>query len=635
MVIRLKLNIGIINAFTLIFISCLMIGTISFPIASNGSLANNTSITNDNETQIIANNDVNNTNITISEPQYTNSVTNGVIIRDPSLNDSNIHYLEDNLLTTTSTKLSCYTSAKFINITYSGSSSLTDYQMMYIIHKCNGTDNGKDIYLNGTYQNWNDYPNDIRFTDIDGNLLDYWVETSNTSQATVWVEVNNIPPGGCNIMMYYGSNESSLSNGENAFPFFDDFNFLSPYRWSDLGGSTTSNGELTISSTNNINKGITSNYLFGTGYTVRAKIKSAHFSHSSYSERFGLQNMTPLIGNNAGSIADYSDNDLNDKGKYRNRLPNEQMWRSSIIGWTAGQYQIQEIQRRSYNATYIINDNGATLVSSSSCYYPLFASIIAHTNFNGASISIDWIAVRKCSDVEPGYGPVTLAFSPYAHAVGVYRVNMYIPGEHQTYSLRSIDELYDTISTVEGWKGSWEVSDDDVKANMFTTDSGTDYRRVDYVDLAFFAGHGLDGTICLYYNNNYQYVYLSDCSFGRFHAKWIGFESCLIGNDTDSCNMSMNGLHELMTYNTVCVDEPYTMGYYWSMYMTMPNYTIMQAWFDACNMCDPLNVSTTVFYADGCRDDYLYGFGPVGPDPDAITPIYNRVSKSNNTTIRW
>jgi len=99
---------------------------------------------------------------------------------------------------------------------------------------------------------------DIRFYDASKNELNYWLETkTNSTLAKFWVKVPSIPVAGTTIYMYYGnSSVGTLSNGNNVFVFFDDFNDLSkwnttpiPYN-SGTGSISVSGGEATIASTN-------------------------------------------------------------------------------------------------------------------------------------------------------------------------------------------------------------------------------------------------------------------------------------------------------------------------------------------------------------------------------------------------
>jgi Concanavalin A-like lectin/glucanases superfamily/Domain of unknown function (DUF2341)/Fibrinogen beta and gamma chains, C-terminal globular domain len=46
---------------------------------------------------------------------------------------------------------------------------------------------------------------DMRFTDINGNILKYWIEDSTNTSVDVWVFIDYVPASGANIYMYYGN----------------------------------------------------------------------------------------------------------------------------------------------------------------------------------------------------------------------------------------------------------------------------------------------------------------------------------------------------------------------------------------------------------------------------------------------
>jgi hypothetical protein len=67
---------------------------------------------------------------------------------------------------------------------------------------------------------------DLRFTNASDSPLDYWLESkTDSSSATVWVEVDDIAASTDTLIyMYYGNaSASSASNGDDTFDFFDDF----------------------------------------------------------------------------------------------------------------------------------------------------------------------------------------------------------------------------------------------------------------------------------------------------------------------------------------------------------------------------------------------------------------------------
>jgi len=86
--------------------------------------------------------------------------------------------------------------------------------------------NFTDDYISLEGHAKNDF-SDVRFTDNDGdNLLDYWRDDSTVGgYSRFWVEVAADLGSNQIIYCYYGNDgASTLSNGSNTFPMFDDFN---------------------------------------------------------------------------------------------------------------------------------------------------------------------------------------------------------------------------------------------------------------------------------------------------------------------------------------------------------------------------------------------------------------------------
>ena len=103
-----------------------------------------------------------------------------------------------------------------VTITEQSGNDLTDYQVLVELDSSN---------FDFTHAQSNG--EDIRFTDLVGNLLDYWIESwdAGAEEAKVWVKVPSIPSNGTTeLYMYYGNpSASSESDGDAVFEFFDDF----------------------------------------------------------------------------------------------------------------------------------------------------------------------------------------------------------------------------------------------------------------------------------------------------------------------------------------------------------------------------------------------------------------------------
>jgi len=122
-----------------------------------------------------------------------------------------------------------------ITITEQSGNDLTDYQVLVELNSTNF--NFEHTQTNGE---------DIRFTDGNGNLLDYWIESWDAvnESAKVWVKVPSIPANSSvEIFLYYGNEEvTDASDGEATFEFFDDFEDYTE-KWQEGGDSPTVSSE--------------------------------------------------------------------------------------------------------------------------------------------------------------------------------------------------------------------------------------------------------------------------------------------------------------------------------------------------------------------------------------------------------
>ena len=133
-------------------------------------------------------------------------------------------------------------------ITISGSTGAgTNYQVLLKVGESSGA-TGADFNLGGLSAKFPSGKNDggdLRFTAADGvTLQDFWVEsvTGNSPNrvAYVWVEVSADLGSNQSIYCYYGNpNATNVSNGDNTFLFFDDFDdgVVNTSKW-NVGAAT-------------------------------------------------------------------------------------------------------------------------------------------------------------------------------------------------------------------------------------------------------------------------------------------------------------------------------------------------------------------------------------------------------------
>ena len=117
-----------------------------------------------------------------------------------------------------------------ITIQENSGNTLTDYQVKLVIDTATLISEGK----------MNSDCSDMRFADIFGNPIPYWIESGqNTSNTIVWIKVPNIPASGTAIVyMYYGNPSAiSESNPNNVFDYYEDFEDGDISDWNVISGT--------------------------------------------------------------------------------------------------------------------------------------------------------------------------------------------------------------------------------------------------------------------------------------------------------------------------------------------------------------------------------------------------------------
>jgi hypothetical protein len=120
----------------------------------------------------------------------------------------------------------------------SASGAGSNYTIQIRVHSNAGTDSQGDVYLNNRCRP--DF-GDIRFTDSDGTLLNYWIQSISRGIATIWLKVNNdLSLTDQTIYLYYGNSAATTtSDGDDTFLFFDDFSSGTLDKWNVVTGTWT------------------------------------------------------------------------------------------------------------------------------------------------------------------------------------------------------------------------------------------------------------------------------------------------------------------------------------------------------------------------------------------------------------
>ena len=321
---------------------------------------------------------------------------------------------------------------------------LTNYQIKLIVHRSDGSDSGDDVYI-GSSGCESDY-DDIRFTKSDGTtLLDYWIEESDSSDATIWVEVDTIAASGnTTIYLYYGNaGASAYSNGDDTFDFFDDFpgSSVDTAKWTVSGSPTVTGGTLIISP----EESVVGKTNFGVNYIVRVRMKSSAFGFASVpyfgfratgdgaftwtSDPGGIFCIYTLVGASGTRVVISSNPSIDT-------------------------YYTCEISRRSTTSVLFSVSGFSSVQSTTNIPSASVPITLATTGAEAPTVTYDWILIRKYAATEPTHGAwgSEEKLSCTQTIIGKYNVGEFVSqqivGKYNVNIISSLIGKYDVGSIV-------------------------------------------------------------------------------------------------------------------------------------------------------------------------------------------
>ena len=290
--------------------------------------------------------------------------------------------------------------AKRKSITVASSASLTNYQMKFIVHRSTGTDSGSNVYVSTNCQD--DY-DDIRFTNSSNQLLDYWIESSDSLSATIWVEADSLASGNTTLYLYYGNaSATAVSNGDNTFEFFDDFatKDIDKWIWTNGGGSAGVSGGSAVIST------------FASSWTMLASqtffedpfVMESYFKTSSFGDTTGTNKRQEFFDVNESVYAYFARPDSSKGGKSSN-YDGTLGTLHTITGWSANTFHRFKLTITGVESK--IEIDGSDEYTHADRYNPSmndpirFYCNIASGGSGASSITVDWVFIRKYTTTEP------------------------------------------------------------------------------------------------------------------------------------------------------------------------------------------------------------------------------------------
>ncbi len=281
---------------------------------------------------------------------------------------------------------------KSITVSNSSGSALTDFQVKIL--------DNKDLSADITAGKIQTDLDDLRFTDISGTVLSYWIEDATTTSVDVWVKIPSVPTTGATAYFYYGNTQAtSEQNGNKVFEFFDDFSGdLS--KWTNACSATITSGYLSIPNNsscdavpmyaNNLNYSDTTGYIFelkgkfSSGGNGRLQLYQRRRNANGYMSRFWI------TGTSTTYYQEYT-------GSYgaNNNVGSNNM--------SADTWYTLKVQVNGSNNTYYVNNTSVGSYAASASLSP-FSDFTVGLGEYLTAVQYDDVRVRKYASTDPSAG---------------------------------------------------------------------------------------------------------------------------------------------------------------------------------------------------------------------------------------
>lgn len=309
--------------------------------------------------------------------------------------------------------------AKNVNITTG--TTQTNYPMKIILMNTTGADYTYNpsgytptvvIHVGSKVKSdWSDVRFAQSYNGVDtGYSLPYWHElTNDTATSTTWWATGSCTADGLTgITVYYGNASAAMtttSNGQTTFPLFDKFSqdggTINASLWNVQNNVSIIGGYANLTSITTSYTALYSKTSYGTGYSMRARLKTDHFNVNGPQEWTGQY----LYSNasNFGSNFYFSDSGATYKGQYVNKLGASRTGQN-IVGWSAATYGTVDINRNTTGSTSYVND--ANPLYATTNYWTGNTQVAFNTYTTGGSEQVDWVFLRPLANVEPVFGTI-------------------------------------------------------------------------------------------------------------------------------------------------------------------------------------------------------------------------------------
>nr|MDO8109122.1 DUF2341 domain-containing protein [Candidatus Sigynarchaeota archaeon] len=270
---------------------------------------------------------------------------------------------------------------------------------------------------------------DIRFTDLDDLPIPYWIETWNENgQSTIWVRVHS--EGTKEIIMTYGNQGlQSKSNGKAVFVLFDDFatTEINKDKWlidtDDCSTASVNDSILTLESHPTVTTELYSVIGFSDTSIDRKEPDPAEKAKPKYKQQPTQLGQVISFDGDGFITRTYHQGNVSKDDHLACWLTGEIKWqRSSVVAyykddklvteqdknipkdslpiklWVMAGYFGRDVNRGAVLTAKLVNGYPGTSIRFRTWHY---SRATKDKGLDSAVLKCDWVAVRKCSVVEP------------------------------------------------------------------------------------------------------------------------------------------------------------------------------------------------------------------------------------------
>jgi hypothetical protein len=240
---------------------------------------------------------------------------------------------------------------------------------------------------------------DLRF--VDGTAqLSYWIENYDQGKsAHVWIKIPSISGNGTKTLWMYYSNPSatSVSNVDNTFIFFDNFDTLNTRKWTTTSLASVSNSVLQLQPNGIYGAYVITSAMYGPNVAIRSRVNFVNEGGWYEEQQVGVCDGPGeyTTGDNVISAIIHWQYGQN----LRTISASKETLTPSLIQWP-GEWRVFELTWLPSEVDLKVNDSLSATSTTNISTAKLNAKIV-YQQYGTGIMKVDWYLIREYTSPEP------------------------------------------------------------------------------------------------------------------------------------------------------------------------------------------------------------------------------------------